>query len=258
MEDDGDNGHRTIATTTMAMIIPEYIDEAVGGTGAKAFAPAEGRRGIVQYETGESILVIIFPIVFPVLRGGGRSCPGAQRGLWLAAPYKKWRNHSLSRHPPSKPCTPPSRACCGRWVSPVVEQNKTKHGKFIRRHSCLPSLFRDVLWHPSAHVRVRQSSELLNFLRVIDHDLRAFPDGPYLYSTCFTLAKVHILPTMERIVSVLPKYCNSWIPGSLRDLHQWYGAIMDRPAVCTATSNRGAKSPLTYCYEETARDGYLP
>jgi hypothetical protein len=73
----------------------------------------------------------------------------------------------------------------------------------------------------------------------------------------FTLADVHILPTMERIVVVLSAYRNFWIPGSLRDLLRWYGAVMDRPAVRAATSDRGADSLSTYCYEEVSRGAYL-
>jgi hypothetical protein len=68
---------------------------------------------------------------------------------------------------------------------------------------------------------------------------------------------MHVLPTMERIVMVLPKYHNFWVLGSLRDLHRCYGAVTDQPAIRAATSNRGAKSLLTYCYEETARDAYV-
>ena len=129
--------------------------------------------------------------------------------------------------------------------------------KFIRRHSRLPSLFHDVLCHPSASERARKSSELLDLLKVIDFDMRAFDDGPYLCGARFTLADVHILPTMERVVVVLSSYRNFWIPGSLRDLLRWYGTVMDRPAVRAATSDRGAESLSTYCYEEAARGAYL-
>ncbi len=142
-------------------------------------------------------------------------------------------------------------------MSSVREQNKTKCGKFIRRHSRLPTLFWDVLCHPSAHVRARKLPELLEFLWAINRDLRAFPNGPYRCSACFNLANMHVLPTMERIVMVLPKYHNFWVLGSLRDLHRCYGAVTDQPAIRAATSNRGAKSLLTYCYEETARDAYV-
>ena len=128
---------------------------------------------------------------------------------------------------------------------------------FLRRHSRLPSLFRDVLCHPSASERARKSSELLGLLKAIDADLRAFPGGPYLCGARFTLANVHILPTMERIVVVLSRYRNFWIPSSLRDLLRWYGAVMDRPAVRAATSDRGGESLSTYCYEESARGAYL-
>ena len=62
---------------------------------------------------------------------------------------------------------------------------------------------------------------------------------------------------MERIVVVLSAYRNFWIPGSLRDLLRWYGAVMDRPAVRAATSDRGADSLSTYCYEEVSRGAYL-
>ncbi len=62
---------------------------------------------------------------------------------------------------------------------------------------------------------------------------------------------------MERIATVLPKYRNFWIPSSLRDLHQWYGTIIDQPAVRAAMSDWGAERLLRYCYEETTRDAYL-
>jgi hypothetical protein len=98
---------------------------------------------------------------------------------------------------------------------------------------------------------------LLDMLKVVDADLDVFPDGPYLCGSKFTLADIHILPTVERIVVVLSRYRNFWIPSSLGRLLRWYDVVMDRPAVRAATSDRDAESLAAYCYEETGRGAYL-
>ena len=107
--------------------------------------------------------------------GGGGRCPGARRGPRLvAAPDEKRRDRSLSRPSPLRTVRPPrpKRAAaadgCRRSVG-----NETKRGKFIRRHSHLPSLFHDVLCHTSAPVRTRRLSELLDPLRLIDRNTQA-------------------------------------------------------------------------------------
>ncbi len=128
---------------------------------------------------------------------------------------------------------------------------------FIQRHSRLPSLFRDVLCHPTKSERMRKSSDLLDLLRVVNADLDMFPDGPYLCGLTFTLADVHILPYVERIVVVLSKYRNFWIPSSLSSLLRWYDVVMDRPAVRAATSDRDGASLSAYCFEEVSRNAYL-
>lgn len=128
--------------------------------------------------------------------------------------------------------------------------------QFIQRHSELPSLFHQLLHHPSPTRRVRISTELLDLLKVINADLATF-EGPYLCGTQFTLADIYIYPIVELVVVVLSTYRNFWIPPSLTSLVAWYDAVSDRPSVRAATSDRGAESRDTYCFERTYRNEYL-
>ena len=184
--------------------------------GGEAFAPAGGCRGTVQHEAGESQYLSLLHRVVD------------DKTRW---------NHSLSLHgysPRDSFGTP-------------GENESSSDGT----PACRPS---SATFYASEHAR--KSSELLNLLKVIDVDLRAF-NKPYLCGDWFSLADVHILLMMERIVVELSVCRNFWIPGSLRDLLYWYGAIMDRPAMCAATSDQEADSLSTYCYEEVARGMYL-
>jgi len=127
---------------------------------------------------------------------------------------------------------------------------------FIQRHSQLPTLFHELLTHPSPTHRIQLSTQLLNLLKRINADLQIF-NGPYLCGTQFTLADIYIFPIIERIVVVLSTYRNFWIPPSLTYLIAWYDTVADRPAVRVATADRTVESRNTYCYERIQRNEYL-
>mmetsp|Transcript_3346 Transcript_3346/g.7345 ORF Transcript_3346/g.7345 Transcript_3346/m.7345 type:complete len:467 (+) Transcript_3346:126-1526(+) len=127
---------------------------------------------------------------------------------------------------------------------------------FIQRHSELPSLFHQLLNHPSPNHRMQLSTRLLDLLKVINADLKTF-EGPYLCGAQFTLADIYIYPIVELIVVVLSTYRNFWIPPSLTSLVAWYDTVSDRPSVRAATADRMFESKNTYCYERVHRNEYL-
>ncbi len=81
-EDDDDDGHRTIATTTTSMIIPEYIDEAVGGPRARHSLRPEDAVGLYNMRL-VSLMSLLFFLSSCPFRGGGGEVSG--RAVWSAA-----------------------------------------------------------------------------------------------------------------------------------------------------------------------------